>query len=208
MPKSLNLTGKKFNRLLVMGFSHRQRSKRMLRVICDCGNEFTVETHAITSGKTKSCGCLNKERTRAMLISRNTTHNLSKSRVYKIWFGIMKRCYNPKCKSYKAYGESGILVDKKWHIFIKFFEDMGHPPSHGHSIERINNSYGYSKENCKWADKYEQANNRKNNRILKIFGESMTMKHASVKFKIHYFTLRSRIQRGWNHERAVTFKTK
>jgi hypothetical protein len=60
--------------------------------------------------------------------------------------------------SYANYGAKGIRVEKRWHQFENFLEDMGERPP-GTSIDRIDCSVGYSRANCRWATRAEQALN-------------------------------------------------
>lgn len=84
-----------------------------------------------------------------------------RTKVYNTWYRMLKRCNNKKYKDWKKYGAIGITVCKRWMKFENFLHDMGEPPSSQHSIDRINNDLGYSKNNCRWATKREQIYNRK-----------------------------------------------
>ena len=79
---------------------------------------------------------------------------------------MKQRCFNPKNARYGSYGAKGITVCDRWmdkeNGFINFISDMGLIPSERHSIDRINNSFGYSKENCRWILLSEQSKNKKN----------------------------------------------
>jgi hypothetical protein len=86
---------------------------------------------------------------------------LSKSKLYRSWQGMKSRCNNPNHKSYKDYGGRGITYDPKWETFKGFFEDMGERPE-GKTLDRFSDKDGnYCKNNCRWATREEQANNKR-----------------------------------------------
>lgn len=96
-------------------------------------------------------------------------------KVRNIWYQMLHRTTNPKHTGYKWYGARGITVCDRWHSFQSFWEDMGPSYRIGMSIERKDNSLGYSPENCEWADDKAQANNRRTSRYFTIDGVTKTL---------------------------------
>lgn len=129
---------------------------------CSCGSLHEAYTYNVTSGKTSSCGCFQREET----IRRSTKHGGAKrgqhSRAYNSWENMIGRCTQSSRPDYHRYGGRGITVCERWLDFNNFLEDMGEPPV-GKSLDRYpNNETGnYEPGNCRWATAKEQANNRR-----------------------------------------------
>ena len=103
--KRIDLTGKKFNKLTVIEYvGSDEKGKPNYKCLCECGKETICRGENIKSGRTKSCGCFNIERS----IEANKTHGDSKKRIYKEWLDMRKRCNNPNDKEYHNYGQRGI----------------------------------------------------------------------------------------------------
>ena len=81
-----------------------------------------------------------------------------------IWRTMLARCRNPKAGSFEYYGSRGISVCKRWHKYENFLADMGVRPSADHSLDRIDNTKGYSKSNCRWATRSTQQKNKSTTR--------------------------------------------
>lgn len=136
---------------------------------------------------------------------KNTKHGNSYGRTYNIWAMMRQRCSNPRAQNYVNYGARGISVDPRWDKFALFLEDMGHPPTLTHTLDRINVLGNYTKQNCRWATAEEQQNNRRNAVVLTGFGKTMTMKQWSRELGIRYDVMQYRIRTmGLSLEEAAT----
>lgn len=134
-----------------------------------------------------------------------TSHRMTGTPEYMAWAHMKSRCCNPKNKSFPEYGARGIEVCSEWvNDFSAFFFDMGPRPSSRHSIDRKDGSKGYSKSNCRWATKEEQAQNRPEFVILLSHkGKTQTIAEWARDLGIHPQTLYRRHSSGWPVARAL-----
>ena len=124
------------------------------KCVCDCGKKVIVKAGHLTAGRTKSCGCFQKENAHII----NSKPYNTNSKEYKIWSGIKRRCYNKKDKSYHKYGGKGLGMSIEWRLsFEKFIEDMGNCPLNLQSIDRIDNDGDYCLENCRFIEQSENS---------------------------------------------------
>ena len=122
------------------------------------------------------------------------THGQSYGRTYNIWAMMRQRCTNPNAANYALYGGRGVSVDPRWNKFANFLEDMGHPPSPKHTLDRKDTNGNYCKENCRWSTAEEQQNNKRNSVLLTGFGKTQTMMQWSRELGIRYDVLQHRIR--------------
>lgn len=207
-----DLTGQRFGRLLVLGFvgsidvGDRPQRKTQWLCQCACGNHTIVTGGNLTTGTSNSCGCYKNERS-SENGKRNKTHGMKGTPEYSAWRSMLDRCYCPKMDSFDRYGGRGIKVCERWHKFENFFADMGYRPTHGHSLDRIDNSGNYELGNCRWATLVEQQNNRDCNRRFTHNGETHTVAEWSRIVNINYYTLYTRLcESGWTVKNALTMQ--
>ena len=204
MSKPLDLTGRRFGRLVAIERSTNSKSgKAKWRCKCDCGNETVVFSTSLVQGLTHSCGCLNREVT----LERFSTHRQSESRLYETWSGMKKRCYNPYSKSFSAYGGRGIAVCDEWKDDFQAFYDwaMANGYADDLTIDRIDVNGNYSPENCRWVDKLTQANNCRTNHYLTFNGKTQSIAEWARELGVSDSLIRQRIVKlGWSVERALT----
>jgi len=157
--KYSGLTGQTFGRLNLIKEMDRVGGQVMYLCECSCGNTDIKIASKVVSGHTRSCGCLKRE-------PHGVKHGETKTRLYKIWVGMKVRCYNKTSSSYPRYGKVGVTVCDEWHKYEAFRDwSLSNDYSDKLTIDRIDNSKGYSPSNCRWADDYEQARNKSTNKL-------------------------------------------
>lgn len=170
MTRCIDLTGLKFNKLLVLQRAEDNRYKHASWLCrCDCGNLTTVVGKNLRNGGTKSCGCSKGE-----FIS-NALSGLPSQypEEYISYHAMIRRCLNENAEEYKNYGEKGISICFRWlGSFENFLKDMGPRPP-GTTIDRIDFNGNYEPGNCRWATIIEQNRNKSTNVVITYKGITM-----------------------------------
>lgn len=158
--RAKDFVGTKINRLLILDTYTRDK-KTYAKCLCDCGVNKDIRFDSIKSGVIVSCGCYAREST----ISRFTKHGRHGSAEYSSWQHMKERCKPSSAEYYPHHAGKGITVCRDWeNSFENFYRDMGDCPK-GFSLDRIDSSLNYCKENCRWVDTGMQGFNKDRGRI-------------------------------------------
>lgn len=202
MRRFIDLTNQKFGRLTALYRLHNTDGKTKWLCICECGNLAETSLSHLRNGGAKSCGCLHKE----MMIQTFTKHNKSNTRLYNIWQGMKKRCYNINDEAYKYYGGRGIKVCNEWLNDFQAFYDwaMNNDYKENLTIDRIDVDTDYKPGNCRWATNKDQQRNKRSNNYYTINGETHCLKEWCEILNLNYYTVHNRIVRySWPIEKAL-----
>lgn len=208
--KLKDLTGKEFGRLKVIERAPdyiNKKGEKEVQWLCQCNCEnhtiLPVRAHSLLNGHTKSCGCLQREKA--------TKHGGKNTRLYGIWIGMRRRCYDTKHEAYKDYGGRGIKVCDEWKDDFAIFRDWA--MSHGYNpdaefgectIDRIDPNGNYCPENCRFVSMKVQANNKRNTvSVISNDGYKFTVEDISDMTGIADYTIRARIHRGWTYDQII-----
>ena len=204
-----DLTGMRFGKLTAVERDSSIRAGRTFWICqCDCGEIVSVRSNGLLTGNTQSCGCTRRDK----LVARNksnSTHGAKRNgeveRLYSIWESMKRRCYSQSHEGYKYYGARGIVVCDEWKNDYESFKKWSLSNGYNKSltIDRINADGNYCPENCRWTSAKEQANNRRNNRVVEYDGERFTIAQLSEKTGLSYRTLDYRLSHGWEVQKAI-----
>lgn len=198
------LVGQRFHRWIVISACPKSRHQKYL-CRCDCGMEKAVVGTSLTSDGSKSCGCLRREVGKEMSASnfKNKTHGQSRTPVFQAWVDMLKRCNDPKHKSFRNYGGRGITVAPEFKDFAAFYKEIGPKPSPAHTLDRIDNNKGYIFGNIRWATQRQQMANVRKNISVTFQGETLIVAEWARRIGIDAGTLGQRLKR-WPVEKAMT----
>lgn len=194
----------RFERLVVVRLARSTPDGRRWLCRCDCGNEIETKGYALSSGHTKSCGCLAKEK----LKSRLFTHGLTGHPLHQAWLSMRWRCLDSSCPYYPGYGGRGISIDSAWindcAAFVRWGIASGWKP--GLQIDRKDNDGNYSPDNCRFVTPKENSRNTRKTRLYSYKGETLPAialfeKYAHPSLGRSGFYLR--LIRGWSVEKAL-----
>lgn len=213
----VDLTGRVFSKITVLRLDKLVGRRPYWWCRCDCGVEKSMRGDSLVGGVSVSCGC--HSRYKKGCESSQKTHGESKSEVYMVWKRMKSRCNTPTDKKYPDYGGRGIRVCARWSDSPEaFISDMGRHPSAEHSIDRINNDGSYTcgkhdlcddcreknaPANCRWATDIQQAQNKRNNRLITEFGETHCVTEWSRRLSIDTQVLFGRLNRGYSLAEAI-----
>ena len=202
----LNLAGMRFGRLVAIHHAPKIDKYKRWHCVCDCGSNINVTTNCLTSGSTRSCGCIKAEGTHYI-------HGHAKkgkvSAEYKIYRGIVGRCMDKGNSRYEFYGGRGISICDRWRFgetglsgFQCFLLDMGPRPPHL-TIDRIDGTKNYGPTNCRWATIRQQQRNRRSNRKVVAWGKEMILIEALEIANLSRSGFMRRIQDGLTETEAL-----
>lgn len=205
MGKFIDLTGQRFGMLTVVERAPNRGKDTMWLCRCDCGNEIASTPSHLKSGHTKSCGCF-RSSVLAQQGSKNATHGMKRTPLYKTWGSIKTRCLNPNTPAYPNYGGRGISICDAWKDNFEAFYNWAIASGYqkGLSIDRIDVNGPYSPENCRWVTIDIQANNKRTNRVVTFNGKTQTLQQWADETGILPSTIRERLSRGWSAGKTLT----
>lgn len=186
MTRLIQIAGNKYGKLLVVARSGTNNLGQVTWLCkCDCGNKTIATGHHLRYGETASCGCS------CAIVQ---THGKRNTREYRSWMMMKNRCQNYGTPGWENYGGRGITVCEEWQSFEPFYESMGECPP-DHSLDRIDVNGNYEPGNCRWADKYTQASNKRTNIKILHCGEVKTLKAACRDAGLNYKIVHQRMRK-------------
>lgn len=194
-----DLSTSKFGLLKPLYMLDSKNKKTLWMCKCDCGNEVIAYASNLKNGHAKSCGCLKLK-----------AKGMSNKRIYTIYKGMLRRCYNTNDRGYKNYGAKGVIICDQWlgedglYNFIEWALSNGY--SDNLSIDRIDVNGNYEPSNCRWANDIIQANNKRTTTFLLYNGVKKPLTQWAKEFNISPRLLHQRKRLGWTDAQCIETK--
>jgi hypothetical protein len=207
-----DLANQVFGKLTALRATGVKRGQVVWLCQCSCGAQREIVAYLLRAGKTKSCGCLRRE-LGVQLGRASRKHGDSSNNgrgnvpEYQAWAQCIQRCTNQKHPQYPDYGGRGITVDPTWlgpEGYVSFLIDMGRRPSEKHSLDRRDNSKGYSPENCRWATLVVQNNNQRSTVWVTHEGQTRQLKEWLEIKQLNARTFYNRVEKGLTPQQALS----
>ena len=135
---------------------------------------------------------------------------MTNTRLFHIWQNMRGRCYCKTNYDYKDYGNRGIKICDEWkYEFLNFYNwAINNGYKENLSIDRIDVNGNYEPNNCRWADNFTQANNKRNNKKYMYKGKLYTVRELTKIYGLNYEIISARLHKGWNIEKAISLEPK
>lgn len=178
---------------------NRNRTKRRVKVQCECGCQRTIVLSDLTRGKSRMCKSCSK-----------TKHGALQHPLYRVIGHAIRRCYNTNDPSYKNYGGRGIEVCAQWRndrgLFVSWGLRNGWEP--GLELDREDNDGDYTPENCRFVSRSVNVNNRRNT-LRTVDGVPVADIYNTANYRaVSYSCFSKRIEAGWDVSAALTTKSR
>lgn len=197
--KRLIQVGQKIHDLTCIGPAFIAGRRQYAVFQCQCGTITASSINNVLRGEVRACGCRHKLGA--------PKHGMSRTRLFRIWADMRKRCRDPKTDHYHRYGGRGIKVCDEWQTFEPFRDwALANGYSEELTIDRTDNDGNYEAANCRWIPRNEQQDNTSRSVYFSAFGETKTLKKWSEdeRCSVPVSVLNQRIRSlGWSVERAV-----
>ncbi len=135
----------------------------------------------------------------------NYKHGMTKTPEFSSWHAMVTRCTNPNIHDWDRYGGRGVMMSERWKVFENFLADVGPRPSLKYTLDRWPNPNGnYEPGNVRWADKSQQARNRRNTPLLTFAGLTLDYQDWATRQGITVAMIKNRLRDGWPLEKLLT----
>ena len=163
---------------------------------CECGNEKEIRLLHLVRGRIKSCGICSRKA------------DIEYPKLYRVWKSMKERCYLESYINANRYSKRGIKVCDEWVNNYNNFKDWALINGYDSNlrIDRIDNNGDYQPNNCRFVTNQENVNNREITFKVNYDGKEyafMDLMRLKNIDDLHHTTIRHRIQRGWNHNKAI-----